>query len=41
MYAIIDADSSRVVAGAESGRFNLTLDDVEAYLTNEAADDMR
>jgi hypothetical protein len=41
MYAIIDADSNRIVAGAASGQFNLTLDDVEAYFTDEAADNVR
>ena len=32
MYALVDMDKNVIVAGASSGRFDFTLDDVEAYL---------
>jgi hypothetical protein len=35
MYALIEADRNIILAGAGSGRFDFTLDDVEAYLTSD------
>jgi hypothetical protein len=32
MYALVDANSNTIVAGAASGRFDFSLDDVEDYL---------
>ena len=34
MYALVD-ERNNIVAGAASGRFDFTLDDVEAYLTGD------
>ncbi|MBA2372136.1 MAG: hypothetical protein H0V71_10900 [Chloroflexi bacterium] len=33
MFALVDASTNVIVAGAASGRFDFTLDDVEKYLT--------
>jgi hypothetical protein len=35
MYALIDPKTNTHVAGAQSGRYDLTIDDVEEYLTGE------
>ena len=35
MYALVEERSNAVVAGAASGRFDFSLDDVERYLTGE------
>ncbi len=32
MYALVDPNKNAIVAGAQSGRFDFTLDDVEHYL---------
>ena len=39
MYALVDASRNVIVAGAASGRFDFTLDDVETYLTGEREGD--
>lgn len=34
-YALVDASRNVIVAGAASGRFDFTLEDVEEYLTQD------
>lgn len=35
MYVLVDPETNGIVHGAASGRYDLSLDDVEAYLTGD------